>query len=136
MPKTNACGEKQGTRAGYMRHRRANQDACPECKKANAQTKRAREISKKVAISGKISAAMAVLTPPNEIPNQIQDAKENYAMVATAMNFCTPARLADLSKRRQELVDYMHEINELGKESNEPSLQEQLRQARARRTIA
>lgn len=33
----NACGDKQGTKTGYMRHWRANEPACASCRQANAQ---------------------------------------------------------------------------------------------------
>ena len=42
-----SCGDKRGTRAGYLRHRRNNEMACPECAAANAE--RSREIRKGVS---------------------------------------------------------------------------------------
>lgn len=40
MPTTSTvleCGDQRGTRAGYLRHRKANEMACAECSAANAE---------------------------------------------------------------------------------------------------
>src|SRR5690606_30486182 len=39
------CQDRQGTRAGYLRHKRAGEAACPECSKANAEYTASRRAS-------------------------------------------------------------------------------------------
>lgn len=121
-----------GTSAAYRRHLRNGEEACGLCKEAVAREKMQR-------LDGDREARrVAVLAPVTDIPaaepefDQLADAKENLAIVKAALHDAVPREVSALSKRRQELVALIAELE--GDQG--VSLADQLAAIRARKAGA
>lgn len=125
-----------GTPAAYRRHLRNGEVACAECKAAIARVKMARldgdRDERKVSV---LSPARPLVSGDDESVDALADARANLRIVKAALKEAVPREVAALSKRRQELVEFISKSDS----TQEVSLADQLaaaRDARARRTGA
>lgn len=96
-----------GTPAAYRRHLRNHEPPCEACREAAAKYKRGlRQVRKRLA-AAPVVLAVAEAAPVPDVIDVVADAKENLRIVAAAMAAAPPQALAGLSKRRQELVDFI-----------------------------
>lgn len=123
-----------GTLAAYRRHLRHGEAACEECLAAVAADKASKREAARDAGARVVRLAIAaeppVLERPDDTIDPLTDALENLRLVKATMHDAPPQSLAALSKRRQELVALVAELQ--GKQ--EVSLADQLAAIRARRT--
>nr|WP_211579473.1 hypothetical protein [Mobiluncus mulieris] len=120
-----------GTPAAYRRHKRHHEPPCEACREAVAKYKRGRRQVRKRLEAAPVVLAVAEAAPlPDEI-DAVSDARENLRIVTAAMAAAPPQALAGLSRRRQELVDF---IAGATKSEEGGSLSEQLAALRNRNT--
>lgn len=112
-----------GTYPAYRRHIRNGEDPCDLCKQANRDYKNRRNST------DPNPGTFAGTFDPDNLPTPRDDAIENLRIVTEAMTKAAPNALPALSKRRQELVDYLHAMNS----KEEGGIAEQLAAARAER---
>lgn len=119
-----------GTDAAYRRHLRAGEKPCEACREAhNAYKRNLRQVSKRL---GATKVALVVANAPEvpEVVDAVEDARENLRIVTAAMSAAPPQALAGLSRRRQELVDFIAEA--MKPKETGGSLREQLAALRNR----
>lgn len=96
-----------GTYAAYRRHLRKGETPCDLCKQASRDQNNER--------AGLLPRAKEVtdITPEplTEIPTPKDDALQNLALVNAALEKAVPREVPALSKRRQELVEYLNGLN-------------------------
>ena len=121
-----------GTPAAYRRHLRNDEEPCEACLTA------VREDVSHARQERRTASSMAVLdavvsAPPVDYVDPLEDARENLRIVKAAMQDAPHNTIAQLSKRRQELVDYIKELS-----SADPgvSLKDELAAARDARRSA
>lgn len=117
-----------GTPAAYRRHLRNNEEACDECKAAVAAEKMSKLDGDRDLRSVSVLASVSD-TDESEF-DPLGDAKDNLRIVKAALREAVPREVSALSKRRQELVELIAELN--GKK--EVSLGDQLAEIRNRRS--
>lgn len=97
-----------GTYAAYKRHVRRGEPVDDACAATNTEEAQA-------SISG-AATAMAVrketfISEESEVDlktlNKLDDALENLRIVRASLKACPPSAVANLSKRRQELTEYI-----------------------------
>jgi hypothetical protein len=96
-----------GTYAAYRRHLRNGEPACDLCKQAARDQANGREGLPPRADQVSDTAP----TPITEIPTPRDDALENLALVNAALQKAVPREVPALSKRRQELVEYLNALD-------------------------
>lgn len=117
-----------GTPAAYRRHLRNNEEACDECKAAVAAEKMSKLDGGRDLRA--VSALASVSDNDDSEFDPLEDAKANLRIVKAALREAVPREVSALSKRRQELVELIAEMN--GKK--EVSLGDQLAEIRNRRS--
>ncbi|OIH84239.1 hypothetical protein BLJ79_12285 [Arthrobacter sp. UCD-GKA] len=93
-----------GTRAAYRRHLRYHETPCEPCKQANRDAANARNGTPPLAAR---VVNPADIVPVTEIPDPMEDARKNLAIVNKALESALPREVPALSKRRQELVGFL-----------------------------
>lgn len=119
-----------GTSAAYRRHLRKGEEACADCKDAVAWEKQSKLDGPRDERKVAVLAPVASLPEPEESFDPLEDAKENLAIVKAALREAVPREVSALSKRRQELVALIAELE--GDQG--VSLAEQLAAIRAAKT--
>ena len=123
-----------GTLAAYRRHLRHGESACDACLAAVAAEKASKRSAARDAGAAVVRLAVAaeppVLAEQDDKIDPLAEALENLRVIKASMHEAPPQSLAALSKRRQELVALIAELQ--GKQ--EVSLADQLAAIRARRT--
>lgn len=128
MPPRAPCG----TSAAYRRHRRNNEDPCEECKAAVRDDQReSRQQDRQRAAE----ALTGIHIDP--APDRLTDAEANLQSVITVMDSgMALAQTAQLSKRRQELQDYIAELKAEAQSGAEVSKYDEIAARRRRRKSA
>lgn len=97
-----------GTQSAYRRHKKRGEEACDECLAANNAAVKAYQARKRDEAAARLSVAPTVVSLPtvesDSCDDVLADLKENLAIVKAAMGEAAPREVAQLSKRRQELV--------------------------------
>ena len=117
-----------GTSAAYRRHLRKGEEACAACKAAVAWEKQSKLDGPRE--ERKVSALSA--PPVVESIDPLEDARENLQIVNAALKEAVPREVSQLSKRRQELVALIAELQG----DQEVSLADQLAAIRAAKARA
>lgn len=123
-----------GTPAAYRRHLRHGEKPCEACRLAVAEYKRNLRQTHKRLNALPVALAVAEAAPVPEEIDAVADARENLRVITAAMAAAPPQALAGLSKRRQELVEFISSAS--GADQREESLSEQLAALRSRRADA
>lgn len=117
-----------GTYAAYRRHLRNGEEACDLCKQAYRDYQNDRN-GYGAGLGTPGHNADRPGAGAGEVPTPREDAVENLRLVTEAMTKAAPNALPALSKRRQELVEYLNAMDTKG----EGGLAEQIAAARAER---
>ena len=128
MPPRAPCG----TSAAYRRHRRNNEDPCAECKAAVRDGQRESRQQER-------DQAAEVLTGTHVEPvsDRLVDAEANLRSVVAVMDSgMALAQTAQLSKRRQELHDYIADLKAEAQSGAEVSKYDEIAARRRRRKSA
>lgn len=121
-----------GTYAAYRRHKRNGEPVDDACAQAGRDQKNGRVEARRDTEREVIAETVSSITPPPTI-DPLEDAIENYRFVVAAMEAGDVRSIGTLSKRRQELVEL---INELQGATTEVSLADELAAARRQRGAA
>jgi len=118
-----------GTPAAYRRHLRNGEEPCAACLTAVREDVNKARDERRTASSRAVLEAVVSAPPVDEI-DPLEDAKENLKIVKAAMQDAPHNTIAQLSKRRQELVELIKELS-----SADPgvSLKDELAAARSAR---
>ena len=98
-----------GTYAAYRRHTRNGEEACDLCKQAYRDYKNDRNGYADGADTS--TPTLETAEPLLSAPVPRDDALENLRIVNEAMTKAAPNAIPALSKRRQELVEYLNGLN-------------------------
>lgn len=121
-----------GTSAAYRRHLRNGEAACGPCRDAVAREKMDRIDGDRGVRSIAALAPVTAIPEPESEYDQLADAKDNLRVVKAALSDAVPREVAGLSKRRQELMALIAELE--GDQG--VSLADQLAAIRARKAGA
>lgn len=121
-----------GTPAARKRHERNGDPPCDDCKRAEREARAAEREAKRLE-SMRLVASAVEAAPPVEDVDPLEDARDNLKIVKAAMQDAPHNTIAQLSKRRQELVELIKELS-----SADPgvSLKDELAAARDARRSA
>ena len=118
-----------GTPAAYRRHLRNDEEPCAACLTAVREgVNRARQERRTESSRAVLEAVVSA--PPVDHVGPLEDAQENLRIVKAAMQDAPHNTIAQLSKRRQELVELIHELSGA---TTEVSLADELAAVRGRR---
>lgn len=96
---------QHGTNYGYQRHRRARENACPECLEAHRVYRNGLTAKAAAAVAAGYGEALDDELPVEEPLNVLADHRENLRTIRAAMRAQTSARvLPGLSRQRDALV--------------------------------
>ena len=122
---------KHGTWGGFQAHRRAEEDACKECKEAAAIYKREYRADKRAQAAENFTIALNEEPEIEERLDELWEQRENLRMVRAAMRANpSPRDMASLSKQRMDLVA---RITEIESATTEVSLEDELAAVRSAR---
>lgn len=119
-----------GTEAAYRRHKRRGEDPCEECrrfKRENSATRRAKE-------RPVLEQVVEVVVEPDEV-DALAEAVDSLRIVRAALHSGSAPMntIASLTKRRDELVDRIKELQGVTVEAK-VSVVDELTSRRARRS--
>ncbi|TAP45628.1 hypothetical protein [Arthrobacter sp. S39] len=133
-----------GTPAAARRHRRRGEPVDEPCRQASRDEGTARTARRQEASARAVQLALVRIRgtesrpplPPADAPlDELAEARENLELVTAAMVASPPASMASLSKRRQELVTLICELQAKEEKRRKPgaSVLDQLAARRAQR---
>lgn len=97
-----------GTYPAYKRHIRRNEPIDDACAAANSEESKASQAGAASAMSLRKEE---FISQEDEVDlktlNKLDDALENLRIVRASLKACPPSAVANLSKRRQELTEYI-----------------------------
>lgn len=117
-----------GTITAYQRHKRRKEPVDALCAQAARDQKNKRMAAKRSEAAEKYVANQEAEPVPESV-DELADARENLRLVRAAMKNCHPRDLAPLSKRRQELVERIRQLDK----PEEASVFDELARARKER---
>lgn len=99
-----------GTFAAYLRHKRKGEPVDDVCAQAARDQKNGRSSKARDDAAEVFSLALAADLPVEDEVDELGDARENLGMIRVAMSSAAPRELAALSRRRQELVERVTQL--------------------------
>lgn len=120
-----------GTYPAYRRHLRNGETPCDLCSQAYRDYQNRRNGFGAGAGKSSNTSGASVPMVPGDLPTPRADALANLQLVTDAMTKAAPNAIPALSKRRQELVEYLNSLDA----KEEGGLAKKLADARAAREL-
>lgn len=122
-----------GTFAAYKRHLRKKEPVCEPCAQAGREQKQTRTDTSRSESASRVALALAA-EPVIQSLDELDEARDNLRAVKAAMSDAPANAIAALSKRREELVRRIVQLDK--KDEPEMSVFDQLRHRREERLAA